>query len=371
MESVRGHAGGTGGNAAQRMHSRRRRNNSARQEGTAEQFRPNAPLRTAPDVPWLTIGKRTFVDRAEDQYGNKDQWVRMRRPETRRELLGVMVDAIRETLEGIREAREEAYRVRRGARKRHNEFSGWVQAVDQDPAMFAEWLAEDASKQAGKEAAASLKRAATVPPPALTGASLEGADAPASTETGVPSSGSAGEYSIVNTEFRGTPFIDQMIREGRRHELEPELLDEVERAARRRQRRDENVPAASADAAESAQGPDVSAPLPMEVSDAAPAKPKRAVKGLKALTTTLRGHLQRTRTVFDKEGAYFYVNPHATKPRMARAQITPINLTVVKVDWPTIRAMRRGPRERRQRARERLMRLVRGEDPSTVPPLPL
>lgn len=108
------------------------------------------------------------------------------------------------------------------------------------------------------------------------------------------------------------------------------------------------------------------------------------VQARSALGSTLRAHLDKRRASFDAEGAFFHVRPasslqeggegggsRATPTKQIRSSewTTHKQTTggdVVRVDWDTVakaRAVKKTPEV--HRARERLVRLTRGEDPSS------
>jgi hypothetical protein len=106
------------------------------------------------------------------------------------------------------------------------------------------------------------------------------------------------------------------------------------------------------------------------------------------LQRSLRRRVGETRVAYDTDGVYFRRIPAgatgaAAAPRMVKGAVAAAlqvargdaaasaRADVVKVDWATVRAAmgKAGPavsREERMAARERLIRLCRGEDPSTL-----
>jgi hypothetical protein len=111
-----------------------------------------------------------------------------------------------------------------------------------------------------------------------------------------------------------------------------------------------------------------------------------AARSKAALRTTLRGHLDTKRATFDAEGTFFRVRPLSALEDVGARRATPTKQIkpsewrshsqrgnsaegvgdVVRVDWDTVvksRATVKTPEV--HRARERLVRLTRGEDPSS------
>ena len=95
------------------------------------------------------------------------------------------------------------------------------------------------------------------------------------------------------------------------------------------------------------------------------------------LQRTLRDHENRHRATFDAEGIYYKVrrqseaDERAPKPQAVKAsELEPAGRRseVVKVPWSVAaKAKAQGYSSETLRAKERLIRLTRGEDPETIP----
>ncbi|KAL7709299.1 hypothetical protein N2W54_007841 [Lotmaria passim] len=115
------------------------------------------------------------------------------------------------------------------------------------------------------------------------------------------------------------------------------------------------------------------------VSPSSPAAPRRlrSMHARHRLQRTLRDHENRHRATFDAEGIYYKVrrqseaDERAPKPQAVKAsELEPAGRRseVVKVPWSVAaKAKAQGYSSETLRAKERLIRLTRGEDPETIP----
>ena len=210
--------------------------------------------------------------------------------------------------------------------------------------------------------------------------------------------------------------LDDALREGAASQLAPELdaPTSVEEGTSRRDNQNDHV-SAPADGndrslnrqegrrqpdgarepvdesilAECARSPTAATPSGISGVMASASRGGAIHKGLSPVHASLTNRLRASSMNFDAEGAFYFVNPslvdarHAKRARyreqapqyLTRPDGSPTSLTasrtdVVKVDWETVRAAGRNPTHpATQRAMERLLRLVRGEDPRTIPPI--
>jgi hypothetical protein len=329
-------------------------------------------FRPLPELPWCCLSEKTFLDEAERKFGRKETWHSHPDPETRMQLVRVLktfIDrCLRQANTHFKTAKQYERKVTTGAAL----FRARVHAGLSQPATLRSWAEEAAASDEpplpvdvdpepippmiSKYAAPVLEKKRTSGERQQRGSQSELGGTVAETD------------EPFHAEYSAFPFLRQRAVEAS-SSLDASLVDwaakhfpadtEETFAAPPLLRSDEN---GEADGAESA--------LATAVGES------RGVVRAASLSEPLASVVGAHNFVADQQGVYYKVRPftgqeEATygeaklpRPRKARGGSTG---PVRKVDWTTVELAKQSTKTAAvHRARERLARISRGEDPGGV-----
>lgn len=347
------------------------------------------------DAPWRELPNKTYLDDAERLYGRKETWHLCEDEALREKLVSTMQDFLSDTVSATQLEIRDAHKYRRLCNRCAEQYRSVVaaEALSERPGFLLSWAKEILE---GREAQAA-------PPPPLPSSTPttddDGASAPGASmemeeeDTGAEHrrrrprdvSGSVAMSGVPDADLRhppqsAFPFLrKRAVEDG--GSLDPSLVDWTakyfpedsaetfrEPPQLRRpppaptQRQQQNEPGDSVQGEEEEERGRGSAP-----------PPRVRTHARRRLRRSLREHDSSLRPTFDGEGVFYHVrgpnsdDEPAPKARPVRGSEAPAG-EVVKVPWDVVaNAKRQGYDSDILRARERLTRLSRGEDPSSIP----
>lgn len=403
---------------------------TVREKGDFRRDYKYAKHRPLPDAPWRQLKGKTYLDDAERLYGRKETWHNVEDAVLREKLVAILQDYLRDTLAAARLEAKDARRYHHAcatAAKQYRahissgafglvaEMQAWAQDVlrgrlsatalgteandesgggvtDASPAVADHTAARRADEEASATAASSEERAAAEfreerrrrGAQAVLGNTAAMADVP--------------DADARHTPQSAFPFLRRRAVEDEAT-LDPSLVDwtakyfpeDDARTFAEPPKLRTRAPQAEGSEGVGSDGEREALSADGRVSDAAfagtegqaaasPAPPLRRAGSVHArhrLQRTLRDHENRHRATFDAEGVYYKVRrqsdveERAPRPQPVKAsdvEAAGRRQEVVKVPWSVAsKAMAQGYTSDTLRAKERLIRLTRGEDPETIP----
>lgn len=371
--------------------------------------------------PWHQLKTKSYLDDAERHYGRKETWAVAYKdnPERLADLTMLMTDYINDLLAQSKMAHNRAVRLRSRCIKQQMQFQSYVIAGASNPAVLRAWAAEEALKHPN-DANDTAEEPSTTRPPLNAVSSGELVDEPVASkeeeerrelhrreryERGLnaqltSSSAALDGMTQRDQRFAGYsayPFLRQRaVSPADSHTLDPSLVDWSAKYFPDDDHATFVPPRALQQAAATARG--TGAPEQMQLSDSetvarsegagrqgsnstkSPKQRRHPTAGTTRarLGATLKTHLETRRPTFDGEGTFYHVRQNgldgdvasgrAAKPtkQMKSSEALGKGQAVVRVDWDTVtkaHSTRKTPEV--HRARERLIRLTRGEDPTS------
>ncbi|RNE99913.1 putative U4/U6 small nuclear ribonuclear protein [Trypanosoma rangeli] len=361
--------------------------------------------RPLPTAPWLQDKKRTYMDDAERLYGRKETWCKVKDVALREKLASLLQDCLKDMIDATKLEVRSAKKYMQLTNQMDSEYRSYVAAATFSfPHALRSWALTVCQKE-GEE-----NRLLSAPCGAQEGASSceDGATSPLADEECENATNEGGQNQMIHLTRR--KFLESRRRQGEEAVLENtpatmDLLKDEKRTApysafpflRQRAMEKETTldpslvdwtakyfpedddrtfsspPKLHRDTEEGGTSSASSiAPTSTGNNDSPYSKPNAR----RRLQRSLRLHEDMHRPTFDAEGVFYRVRrqgneeDRAAKPRAARGSDakTDRNGEVVKVPWDTVvKANEQGYSVDVLRAKERLLRLSRGEDPATIP----
>ncbi|KEG14107.1 putative U4/U6 small nuclear ribonuclear protein [Trypanosoma grayi] len=384
---------------------------TVREKGDFRRDMKFSKQRPLPNVPWLQDKKRTYMDDAERLYGRKEAWCRIEDKALREKLASLLQDYLRDTIDATKQEVRDARKYMQLCDRMDAEYRAYVTAAAfSSPQLLRTW-AVDLSQKKGEETQ-SLHTSNDCQQGILSEVgNLTSAVADEKIDNGkddneegghmdesnarrdfVKARRLQGEQAILentpatmdlsaaekrNAPYSAFPFLRQRALENEAS-LDPSLVDWTAKyfpedddrtftsPPKLRNDVEEDKREDGGSAASSSRG------KPTDGSGSL--HPKQNVR--RRLQRSLRIHEDTHRPTFDAEGAFYRVRrqgneeDRAPKPRAARGSdaSSDRDREVVKVSWDTVvKAKEPGYSADILRAKERLIRLSRGEDPQTIP----
>lgn len=359
--------------------------------------------RPLPDVPWRQHKHKTYLDDAERLYGRKETWCQVEDDTLREKLVTILQDFLRDTYAATNLERRDARKYQHMCELGAADFRAHVMAgAFAAPDMLRSW-AETAVKCQKSSKAAMTQHTSTASTSA--GVDLDvGADRTGEVNVGVSASPDDVERqearrqrgqraSLENTVAiagvsdadsqrspqSGFPFLRQRAVDAE-NTLDPSLVDWTAKYfpddtaaafAQPPQLRQDGAAAGGESSERIASSEEAMGRA--ETASSVPGVPTHHARH--RLQRSLRVHQDRRRATFDAEGLYFHVRrpsedaERVAKPKAVRgSDLTRLSTEVVKVPWGVVAtAKQQGYTADTLRAKERLIRLSRGEDPNSIP----
>lgn len=337
------------------------RHNAPRHGGRAPSAREARDKFAIPPLPWHVVGggqQPRFLLDAEARWGPKETWADAVTDRVkRRELLGILVDHVELTLRSVTRLQGRETSERSRALLRHADTAYWLRLAQTEPSRVREWpRPQNTQGNAEESFATDAGAAADVVRSFQQREAAEAEDVLAVQRASNQDTTHLDDRMDDAAAYSALPFLRDRV------DAAPDTVESTLRHAVRAQPLSDELGAAPKAAAEHG------AALPLASADLAQGQRRRAPRPEEQLRRPLRKHLTKSRPTFDAEGVFFAVRPNATRLREVRPSLLREGATdVVKVDWPTVRAAMRGKGIARAKARERMLRLCRGEDPETMP----
>lgn len=320
------------------------------------------------DVPWLSLHKLRsipYMDEAEAKYGRKETWYLYEDVELRRTLLALLARYFTELCGAVTEAQKQERNLNRKVAAGAEEIASWLHTVSQNPDQFDQWLSlyKTEEKDSAPDATSEMSSEANV----KKNAPSTTADSVSRDEMTKPAprlaTGGFGGSNVA--PYEELPFLRKRLDEDP-DSLDQELADWV--------RANPGASSAQEEAdSEESQSSVLETVMNSITGEVQPDNRKRkSPSSASQLNTTLKEKLQSIQQTYDAEGVYFErlpIDSGEKKPKMVKSGSLRIPKEgVVKIDWPTVRAAygRNVMPEVSFRARERILRLCRSEDPQTI-----
>eukprot|EP00796_Vickermania_ingenoplastis_P008334 gene8334-5841_t len=340
--------------------------------------------RPLPDAPWRASSRKSYLDDAERLYGRKETWCLADGTANlglKAKQIGILRDHLRDTLSAARLEVRTAARYQQLCNHEAAAYRQRVALASTAPAALVEWarsyLDQDqppTSKSKGEGAfggsVASLSAPRAAAPDQDPDASAEAVEsrrqrgAEAELE-GTPALDGEDDRDLGATRgVSAFPFLRRRaVEDGQ--SLDPSLLDWTLKCF------PEDQPEHFTDPPQLRQKPETAGETDATPSPSAtPRAAWRRPHPRERLSRSLRAHEDASRPTFDAEGVFYHLQaPGSTsKPRPVRGS-DGFARNVVKVPWEVVtRARQPGHTPDILRAKERLVRLTRGEDPDSSTP---
>ncbi|CCW62387.1 unnamed protein product [Phytomonas sp. EM1] len=420
--------------------SYRRRSSDPQTLREREDFRRDTKYgryRPLPDVPWLELKQKTYLDDAERLYGRIEEWHHVADDALREKLVAILQDYLRDTCAATRLEVKDAMKYQRLCEISAREYrSHVVSGAFHSVGPLREWVAAVVARQpmANKRNATSsvVRDGQTNSPELKPSLSFGHSTSTALTSTADLKSSSPPESGRGKTDFYAQQEQELRRRRGEEANLEntPAMLDLPESDLRRRpvsafpflrrralededsldsslvdwtakyfpednkhtfeqlpklrqdlsrataegsaeQASDDGAPGSTPNAAKTAEGGTLKAGN--EDTHNIPRHHARH-----RLQRPLRSHEDRHRATFDGEGVFYHIRnlseederaPKAKPVRGSDFMARPgVASKVVKIPWNVVStAKQQGYSHNILKAKERLSRLSRGENPETIP----
>lgn len=413
--------------APQRYRRRSSDPQTPREKGDFRRDYKYAKHRPLPDSPWRQLKTKTYLDDAERLYGRKETWQAVEDAVLREKLVAILQDYLRDTLAAARLEAKEARRYRQLCSVAAKQYRAHVSSGAFGLADGMQMWARDVLR--GRPSAPSLASVTNATEgdgaEGSLGSSVDASarnleEKDASSATSATSSGVAakfreerrrrGEQAVLGHTAAMADLPDADVRHAppsafpflRRRaveneaSLDPSLVDWTAkyfpeddqrtfaeppklRTRAPREGTDEVGESDGSAASLAVRGGGVGTGVTDAASSGTSAAGRRAgsVHARHRLQRTLRDHENRHRATFDAEGVYYKVvrqsdvDERAPRPQAVKASdLEPAGRRpeVVKVPWTVAsKAKAQGYSSDTLRAKERLIRLTRGEDPETIP----
>lgn len=316
---------------------------------------------------------KTYLDDAERLYGRKEKWATEYRddPVLKGKLVAILRDFLKDTISATRLEAKTIDKLK----KRCDREAEMLKAATTNQAALLQWARNTASEgtptREAKDAyddyppSSSLLTGSNSPPEVVT--HKEAVEEEASLD-GTPAMDGEVFQKDSPSSF---PFLRRRAVENE-SSLDPSLVDWTL----------QHFP--EDDKGSFADSPCVRHPeggeKAMAAAEDGAAQPRKAVRPPHArerLAQSLRSHENMQRPTFDAEGVYYHVQPaggdiddSVAKPKPVKGSDAFLThrTDVVKVPWEVVTTAKKpGYTHNILRAKERLQRLSRGEDPATIP----
>jgi hypothetical protein len=330
------------------------------------------------------------MDDAERRYGRMEDWPSLEDSATKEQLVVLLCDYVKDLIEDTRSCATDALRYKSLLTRRQEECRTYVASALVSPHLLQTWTLPP-------------KRKIETPPPPTEQMSggVTAVEEPVPKEESSNDTeeqqlrrerggaavldGTAAAEGLHSRELRPNsfsafPFLRQRALDDREGSLDPSLVKWAEKYFPDDTEQTFSAPPVlrhpdslkQQDVSESSKGP-TTLPSPQMQRMGKP----KGVKPKCRLRMTLTQHENTMRTTFDGQGVYFKIKRNAYsgesnehKPKLVRGSDLHRSDKlgdVVKVDWATA-AKSRGTVKTPEvlRAKERLIRLTRGEDPSSI-----
>nr|CCC95392.1 unnamed protein product [Trypanosoma congolense IL3000] len=378
---------------------------TVRERGNFQRDMKFSKQRPLPTVPWLQDKRRTYLDDAERLYGRKEDWYRIEDEAVREKLVSLLQDYLKDTTEAALLEVRSARKYKRLCEQMDSEFRTCiVTAASSSPALLrAQVLASAANAVHDSSPMTPMRHHRPTQSEAARGLSNAGEDDDGfSGDNREVTSGTQEQISkrrtlkVVEGHLENTPAMMDLSKQDERarpysafpflrqraiengESLDPSLVDWTAKYFPDDDKRTFSSPPKLREVTEKGCEQGDSS---MGSSDAQKPRERVSSVGFKLtarhrLRRSLRVHEDLNRPTFDAEGVFYRVrkqgseDDRAPKPRPARGSDTCRNRDrdVVKVPWDTVsKAKEMGYTVDVLRAKERLIRLTRGEHPGTVP----
>nr|CCC53381.1 conserved hypothetical protein [Trypanosoma vivax Y486] len=377
---------------------------TVREKGNFKRDMRFSKYRPLPSVPWLQEKTRTYMDDAERLYGRKETWYRIKEDVVREKLASLLQDYLRDAIKVTRLEMRDALKYKRLCTQMEAQYRAHVSSGLVSPQTVRAYVSSNFDYGSN-----STCGTAPLSDSHATGAFQERRDNEHEThlndasERDASSSGESlgdkmrlkkplivGEGPVLHSTaatmdltkkeervkpYSAFPFLRQRALENEAS-LDPSLVhwtakyfpgdDEGTFASPPKLRSD-------ADLDDQERGEEDTHTAARRAADSM-SLPKPSAR--RRLQRSLRLHEDTKRPTFDAEGAFYRVHrqgdgeERAPKPQPVRGSdvLTERDGEVVKVPWDTVtKAKELGYSPDILRAKERLVRLTRGEDPKTIP----
>ncbi|EKG06344.1 U4/U6 small nuclear ribonuclear protein, putative [Trypanosoma cruzi] len=375
-----------------------------REKGEFQRDMKFSKQRPLPTAPWLQDKKRTYMDDAERLYGRKETWCKVKDEALREKLASLLQDYLKDMIDATRLDIRDAKKYMRLCDQMDAEYRSYVAAATfSSPHLLRSWALAVCQKDEkesrmlsalGDSQEGSLSREDDVMDPLREEEEGDGANEEEHQETRLArrrfleSRRRQGEEATLentpatmdllngerqNAPYSAFPFLRQRAMENETT-LDPSLVDWTAKYFPEDDDRTFSSPPKLHGDAEEGEPSTGSSSTQVSAGNNDFSSPKPSAR--LRLQRSLRLHQDMHRPTFDAEGVFYRVrrqgndDDRASKPREVRGSDASIDRDseMVKVPWETVvKAKEQGYSVDILRAKERLMRLSRGEDPKTIP----
>ncbi|KAH9586105.1 hypothetical protein LSM04_001314 [Trypanosoma melophagium] len=399
-----------------KKHYRRRTSDpqTAREIGNFQRDLKFGKHRPLPDVPWLQDKKRTYMDDAERLYGRKETWCDIEDETVREKLASLLQDYLKDLIEATKLEVRNARKYKRLCDQMDAEYRANVSAgAFSSPQLLRSWVLVESEKDGEKNKLnLTINRGEEVPSSSeestenslmnnnndnneknesrneriarqnfLEARRKQGKEA---NLENTPATMDLLKGEKQHTPYSAFPFLRQRALENETS-LDPSLVDwtakyfpeDDDRTFQTPPKlRNDNNEDENQDNIENDGSVDSNSSLSNNKSEKVIEFTSNKLNARRRLQRSLRVHEDGHRPTFDAEGVFYRVrrqsneDDRAPKPRAVRGSDATVDRDqeVVKVPWDTLaKAKELGYSADILRAKERLIRLSRGEDPHTIP----
>lgn len=372
-------------------------------------YSKNRPLH---NLPWLQLKKKTYLDDAEKLYGRKESWAALAAqsatdvgPSSTQNanvdpqvLESILLDAIKDLTEQARVEGKRARWLRSMCEQRQKEYVSYMSVAATSPSVLRTWghqlkREEEQRRQKGQDASDPVAQSRDGDAEASgTARKLSEDEELAALERKARGEDALLEGSLAMQgidsnqklpEFSAFPFLRQRAVGSGKATLDPSLVDwsakyfpdddattfEEPVVPLGRQANQQTTPPSDTDVARSSAAAESSEDRSGQRHKA---KREKREPAHRRLHKSLKGFMRNRRNTFDGEGLFFPVRRVRDGDEHRAAKPTrPVNpdellfskSPTVKVDWNTVATARKLTKTPEvHRAKERLIRLTRGED---------
>ncbi|RNF07292.1 putative U4/U6 small nuclear ribonuclear protein [Trypanosoma conorhini] len=378
---------------------------SIRERGNFQRDMRFSKQRPLPTAPWLQDKKRTYMDDAERLYGRKETWCKVKDAALREKLASLLQDYLKDMIDATKLEVRNAKKYMRLSDQMDAEYRSCVAAAtSSSPHLLRSWARTVCRKEGEESRVPSVPCGAEACAPSrgdgVTAPLADEEDGDATREEEqsqetrlarskfLESRRHQGEEAVLeNTPatmdllkhekrtapYSAFPFLRQRAME-KEATLDPSLVDWTAKYFPEDDDHTFSSPPKLHRGAEEGGTSTASSIAPASAGNNDPSYPKPSAR--RRLQRSLRLHEDMHRPTFDAEGVFYRVRrqgneeDRAAKPRAVRGsdETAGRGSEVVKVPWDTVvKANEQGYSADILRAKERLLRLSRGEDPATIP----